>query len=195
MDIITAQRLVDGAEESLRKCSRDFEGVKHAADMFVRWANERLEKEECELVVQTAFPEKRVSKKKKMPGELASDETLPSAEANFRVKVHDVITDTATNRIQTRFSANATICSDFGHLDPRNFAHVRENGLHSSAMEDISKCLLRFDETATAATLRDELYSLASQWDRLKESPLEDYTVRTVIETPQGSGEDPTIEL
>lgn len=47
-------------------CYRDFEGVKCAADEFVKWANEKLqEEEECELVVQTALPERRFRKKEK----------------------------------------------------------------------------------------------------------------------------------
>lgn len=55
MDIITAQRLVEGTEEGLRKCSRDFEGV----DEFVKWADEELlEEEDCEL------PEKRIKERK-----------------------------------------------------------------------------------------------------------------------------------
>lgn len=47
-------------------CYRDFEGVKWAADEFVKWANEKLqEEEECELVVRTALPERRFRKKEK----------------------------------------------------------------------------------------------------------------------------------
>ena len=38
MDIITAQLLVEGTEEGLRECATDFEGVKCAADKFVKWA-------------------------------------------------------------------------------------------------------------------------------------------------------------
>ena len=65
VDIITARRLVEGTEESLRECARDFEGVKCAADEFVKWANEKLQEEgECELVAQTALPERRFRKKK-----------------------------------------------------------------------------------------------------------------------------------
>ena len=195
MDIITAQRLVKGTEEGLRECARDFEGVKCAADEFVKWANERLqEEEECELVVQTALPERRVRKKRKMPGELADDEQLASADTDFRVKVHNVIVDTVTDSINRRFSANAKLCSDFACLDPRNFACVKENGLPSSALEEISKCLLKFDNRATASTLCSELYSLACQLDRLKMSPLEGYTVRTASQMPQGSEEDPSME-
>ncbi|KAJ4923445.1 hypothetical protein JOQ06_014034 [Pogonophryne albipinna] len=59
MDILTAQHLVKGTEECLRKCSRDFDGVKKAADEFVAWANGILqEQDECDLEVQTALPEK-----------------------------------------------------------------------------------------------------------------------------------------
>ena len=97
---ITAQCLVEGTEEGLRECARDFEGVKCAVDEFVKWANERLqEEEECELVVQTALPERRFRKKKRMPGELAEDEQLASADTDFKVKVHNVIVDTVTDSI------------------------------------------------------------------------------------------------
>jgi len=71
---------------------------------------------------------------------------------------------------------------------------VRENGLPSSALEEISKCLLKFDERATVGTLCGELCSLASQWDRLKIFPLEGYIVRTASEIPQGGDEDPSME-
>lgn len=186
MDITTAQCLVEGTEEGLRKCARDFEGVKCAADEFVKKANGKSqEEEECELVVQAAFSERRIRKKERMPGELAEDEQLASADTDFAVKVHNVIVDTVIGSIQRRFSANAKLCSDFVCLDPRNFAHVRENGLPSSALEEISKCLLKFDDRATVGTLCGELYSLASQWDRLKMSPLEGYIVRTGLHCEQ----------
>ncbi|RXN33944.1 zinc finger MYM-type 1-like protein [Labeo rohita] len=84
MDIITAQRLVEGTEEGLSKCARDFEGVKCAADEFVKWANGKLqEEEECELVVQAALSERRIRKKKKMSGELAEDEQLMDSKAQL----------------------------------------------------------------------------------------------------------------
>jgi len=74
MDILSAQRLVEGTKDSLKKYVRDFEGVKVAADKFVSWANEKLEDmDNYELVVQTTLPEKRVRKKKRMPGEILDD--------------------------------------------------------------------------------------------------------------------------
>ena len=71
---------------------------------------------------------------------------------------------------------------------------LSENGLPSSALDKISKCLLKFDDRATVGTLCSELYSLACQWDRLKMSPLEGYTVGTASEMPQESEADPSME-
>ncbi|QQP52351.1 Uncharacterized protein FKW44_004479, partial [Caligus rogercresseyi] len=49
MDLLTAHHLVMGTEDGLKKCVRDFSGVKEAADRFVEWANgELLDKEEVE---------------------------------------------------------------------------------------------------------------------------------------------------
>ncbi|GAA6103657.1 uncharacterized protein LOC107708692 [Tachysurus ichikawai] len=59
MDIITAQCLVVRTEEGLRKCARDFKGVKCSADEFGKWANGKVQdEEECELVVQAALSER-----------------------------------------------------------------------------------------------------------------------------------------
>lgn len=62
--------------------------------------------------------------------------------------------------------------------------------LPNSALQEISKCLLRFDDRATVSTLQTELSSLAYQWDRLKQSSLEGYTVRTCSEVTQEGQED-----
>ncbi|KAF0042472.1 hypothetical protein F2P81_006004 [Scophthalmus maximus] len=95
MDFVAAQHLVEGTEDNLKEHVRDFEGVKGAADEFVSWANEKLqEMDNCELVAQTALPEKRVRKKRRMPGELLDDDTDASPDAAFEVNVHNVILDT-----------------------------------------------------------------------------------------------------
>lgn len=65
LDILSAQRLVEGTENSLNTFVRDFEGVKGAADVSVSWANEKLEAADSELVVETALPQKCVRKKEK----------------------------------------------------------------------------------------------------------------------------------
>ena len=69
--------------------------------------------------------------------------------------------------------------SDFACLDPRSFTGIRERGLPESALQELSKCLLKFDARTTVGTLQAELSSLATQWKRLKMSPLEEYKVRS----------------
>lgn len=64
-----------------------------------------------------------------------------------------------------RFSANAKLASDFACLDPPNFAETSANGLPNSALQEMSKCLLKFNDNATISTLHVELYSLTCQWD------------------------------
>ncbi|KAK7880457.1 hypothetical protein WMY93_032902, partial [Mugilogobius chulae] len=199
MELITAQRLVEGTEDALRKCSRGFGGVKRAADKFVLWANEKLGEKECDLVVSPSLTPRRIRKKKKMPGESAEDEIL-TAEKGYEVSVHNVILDTVTDKIQSRFSSNAKLCADFAYLDPRHFSSVKANGLPDMALEEVSKCLLKFDSGATGTSLRAELCSLASQWDRLKMAPTEAYTVRTTTEDSEGEdseeeGETQNVDL
>jgi hypothetical protein len=57
MDIVTAQHLVTGTEDNLRKSARDFEGVKRSADnFFVEWANGILEEQVTKPQSQDSFP-------------------------------------------------------------------------------------------------------------------------------------------
>ena len=162
-----------------------------AADKFVSWANAKLEAmDNYELVVQTTLPEKRVRKKKRMPGEILDDEPVASSDAAFEVNVHNVILDTVAGSMDRRFSANAKLASDFACLDPKNFPEIRINGLPNSALQEISKCLLTFDNRATVSTLQTELSSLAYQWERLKKSSSEGYTVRACSEVAQEGQED-----
>lgn len=64
------------------------------------------------------------------------------------------------------------------------------NGLPNTALQEICKCVLRFDDRATVSTLHGELYSLAFQWESLEKSPLEDYIVSTGREVTQTIEED-----
>lgn len=179
MDILTAQRLVMGTKDNLKKCARDFDGVKRAADTFVEWANGILqEQQDCDAEVQTALPEKRLRKKKKRPGELAEDEPITDAMWDYNVKIHNVVLDTVIESFHRRYAANAVLCSDFACMDPKNFLEIRTKGLPNAAMKELSKCLLKFDERATVENLQAELTNLATQWERLKMSPLDGYNTR-----------------
>ena len=195
MDLIIAHRLVMGAQDSLKKCTRDMDAVTKAANVFVEWANDKLEENESEEVVQAALPQRKIRKKKTMPGEEAEEEHILSAEDQYRIKVHNIILDTETDEsIQTRYSANGALYDDFVCLDPRNFDTLRVKNLPSESLEQLSRCLLRFDDRATPGRLKAELYNLANQWERIKLPHLESYTVRTAAEhTKDGDGLELTV--
>ncbi|KAL1251715.1 hypothetical protein QQF64_019511 [Cirrhinus molitorella] len=179
MDIASAQHLVTGTEESLRKCARDFQGVMRAADDFVERASGILEKlEDSEAEVQTSLPEKRIRKHKRQPSELTQDEPMANADTDYKINIHNVILDTVIESFHSRYAENAVLCSDVSCMDPRNFPEIREKGLPGTAMKELSKCLLQFDERASLETLRAELISLAQHWERLKQSLMENYNIR-----------------
>lgn len=50
----------------------------------MEWAYDELLEKDCEMVVQVALPEKRVRKKKTMPGELAEGEPLAAGLRTLR---------------------------------------------------------------------------------------------------------------
>ncbi|CAL9701334.1 unnamed protein product [Knipowitschia caucasica] len=120
-----------------------------------------------------------------MPGELAQDEIPSHAEAEYKIKVHNVILDTVTESLHHRFAASALLCSDFACMDPKNFSEIRDKGLQETALEELSRCLLKFDDRATMENLQAELISLANHWETLKLPPLEGHRVRRAIELPQ----------
>lgn len=151
-----------GTEDSLRKCARDFEGVKRAADDFVEWANGILEKlQDSDAEVQTTLPEKRIRKHKRQPGELAQDEPIANADIDYKINIHNVILDTVIESFHSRYAENAVLCTDVSCMDPRNFPEIREKGIPGTAMKELSKCLQQFDERASVETLQAELISLA----------------------------------
>lgn len=150
MDLATAQSLVTGTEDSLRKFTRDIEGVKRAADTFVEWANGMLEKRQDSYAeAQTALPEKRIKRMKRKPGELAEDEPIADADMDYKIHVHNVILDTAVETIHRRYAANAVLCTDVSCMDPKCFLEIREKGLPDTAMRELSRCLLEIDGRAS----------------------------------------------
>ncbi|CAM4569084.1 unnamed protein product [Leuciscus chuanchicus] len=64
MDLITAHRLVMGAQDSLKSCNRDMDGVTKAANVFVEWANKELEENGSKEVVLGTLPEKKKSERR-----------------------------------------------------------------------------------------------------------------------------------
>lgn len=86
-----------------------------------------------------------------------------------------------------------TLFADLAWLDPRNFQQIRATSLHSQTLQDLSKCLIKFDSTATVDNLQSELKCLAGQRDRLKSSHLDEYKTRTVEEVSIGQEKETDI--
>ncbi|KAE8287218.1 hypothetical protein D5F01_LYC15187 [Larimichthys crocea] len=180
--------MVLATQESLKSIARDFKSVKAAADTFVQWANDDLERrvEETSLEVESALPQKRGRKKKNRAGEMAHDEPIMDPERVFEISVHNRILDTALEAIHRRFMTRGTLFADLAWLDPRNFERIRTTTLPNNALEVLSRCLIRFDTSATVDNLQSELKCLAGQWNRLKASHLEHYVTRTVEDGAEG---------
>ena len=89
-----------------------------------------------------------------------------------------------------------SVCyADFALLEPRNFLEICSNNLPPSALQELSKCLLPFDDRATVTNLQCELIvkSLAAHWEKLKTTALDEYRTRSVRDDDEG-GEDAEME-
>ena len=197
MDILTAHRMVATAEAELKEMTRDFQSIKTAADKFIQWANNKIgeESEETELEVETTLPQKRGRRKKSMPGERSRDEAVTDAEASYKIEVHNRIMDTVAGSMHQRSLKNGTLYADQALLDPKNFSQVISYGesFPEAALQELSKCLLPFDDRATEAELQSELKSLARQWDRLKSSVFDEYTTKTTEPGPEDAEDEAEI--
>lgn len=66
MDILSSHKMVMSTPDALKQIARDFQAVKDAADIFVKWANEKTEEldKETDMEVETVLPQKRMKMKK-----------------------------------------------------------------------------------------------------------------------------------
>ena len=115
--------MVETTQNTLQNISRDFNGIKDAAQTFVQWANKKLRDEENEFVmdVEDTLPQKRVRKKNRLPDEKCDDESLHDPEKNYEVESHNKIMDNVAEILRNRFSSNKTIYADLSVLDPKKF--------------------------------------------------------------------------
>lgn len=101
--------------------------------------------------------------------------------------------DTICESIHRRFLSHGTLYADFAFLEPRNFLEICPNNLPPSALQELSKCLLPFDDRATVTNLQCELKSLAAHWEKLKTTALDEYRTRSVRDDDEGA-EDAEME-
>ena len=122
----------------LKDFQRDLEGVIDSTNNFIRWVNEKIETFENAEEYDLDIEEIRVSKKKRMPGEICSDERQSNALSRFRIKTFNRILDKIVQSMESRFSNNFSVCKDLAVLNPKNFNEIKDE-----LRKDSSKILFK----------------------------------------------------
>lgn len=130
IDILTAIRLVETVQSQLVTLRGEFENVVEEAKEFC--AAHELEEHD--------FTERRRRKRKKMPGEVCSDEAEENTRSRYRRETFIFAIDTAVSSIRRRFTTHKEILADFALLDPERFADIRSIGdLPSNSFNNVAK--------------------------------------------------------
>ena len=159
IDLLTAIRLVETAEEELRILRGQFAVILSEAKSYCKKHN----------VEEQDFPPKRSRKRKRMIDELCHDEVEENQTSKYRRETFIVAIDTALTAIRTRFSSHKAILRDFAWLDPERFQEVIDSYvLPEDAFENAGK---NYGLDVTA--LRDEYSSFIRVYRKIKgEKPL-----------------------
>uniref|UniRef100_A0A8C5PR13 HAT C-terminal dimerisation domain-containing protein n=1 Tax=Leptobrachium leishanense TaxID=445787 RepID=A0A8C5PR13_9ANUR len=176
MDLLHAYGMVNDAINTLKEQRQLFNRTMDAANRFVMWANDKLDKTDCNVHIELDFPmSQRVRRKKRLADEMAVDEPIQSPSEKFRVEVYNVTIDKIIDSLQSRFTDHGQLFADLGCLDPKCFQEILKC-LPQNALERLSSLVVKFDSTASKEKLQRELLEFASKWDRLKRSLDKKYT-------------------
>ena len=161
------------AETQLKDMSRDFHKVKAAADTFVQWTNNQTQEQNEDTELEA--------------GEMCRGGAVTDAETSFEIDVHNQIMDTVLERIHQQLLKNGTLYADLALLDPKNFNQVTTyaGGFPEAALQQLSKCLLPFDDRATVANLQSENRS-----GRTVDTPIFEYTSKATEDGPEGAEDE-----
>ena len=152
----------------------------------------------CTAEINSHFPERRRTVKN-LPGEDCSDESIDEPLRKFTVWVHNVIMDTLVDSIDRRFLLqNSSLFVDLSFLSPINFPCVIEGTPWrcTRSQRQNSRIQWKYDKKEFAdwtGTLycqleQTELEHFALNWDRLKNSSNEEYSI--FLEENCNVGED-----
>ena len=155
--------------DQLKNESRDLERVKDVKDEFLRNIRSAMPSEDDlqEIAIETGFPERAVSRKKVMPGELARDEIANhSRRKTFEINVYNAVYDTALQSIQKCFASEKDLCQDLSLLCPSRFSEIAQNGVPREGLTKVFQLL--GEESINKARLREELTEFTACWLQLK---------------------------
>ncbi|KAL5238350.1 hypothetical protein ACI65C_005760 [Semiaphis heraclei] len=111
--------------------TRHLKGLIHFVEKFreegIEEALNEAKKKSTELSIEPGFPSIRARKKKKMPGELAEDESSTLSEENkFKILMKNVC-DRILNGLKERFDSMDEAAKDFSFLDGKFIFKLHQN--------------------------------------------------------------------
>ena len=92
-----------------------------------------------DIKVESKLKDVRVSQKRRMPGEQASDMVAEDPIVRFRVNVFRCIVDQITTSIDERFSQNSQLIEDRAYLDPRRFDEIVLSCVPENSLTKVAK--------------------------------------------------------
>lgn len=99
-------------------------------------------------LLEQDFKEKRVKRKKVMPGELSGDDISPSSLDNFRQDVYYKVLDIIINSLDSRFKDSCEVMIDLSLLSPERLMSYSQCGgksLPDDSFQSVSKWIKSID--------------------------------------------------
>jgi len=159
MNIVQVFHMIKQTIKTLGLQSRKYnvivEHAKKFSYLFIEWANDEMDELhiESDYRVEELFHVKRISKKKKMPGETSSDEPQNDPNSRFEIGVYNVVYDQIITSLEKRFGSHSQLYYDVSYLIPEYF----NKDVPEIAFQWMSKKLKRFDNNITAGIIQSEL--------------------------------------
>ena len=185
LDLLTAKHMISQASTDMKKMQRNFESVRVSAETFVSFVNDQSESLDTDLEEKSLL---------KLGNTFEKIWSQTNPVAYYQINVFNAIMDTAVNSFDERFTEDTTaLLVDLSFLHPRVFPIIAKDGLPENAMELLADAIKTFDDTVTAASLRNEIIDLSNLWSVIKLSPLDEYEMMPDNDyqgSDDGSGDD-----
>lgn len=180
LDILQAWRMVDSARSRISLIRSSFENLTHTVNSFILKTNEALDEQDVEVTIETSLPQKRVGRKKRMPGELAADEPSTDPLIHFKTNVFYMVLDRATSSIDDKFSKNKSLIYDLSFLDPKQFHNLKSSDVPPERLKTVAQLA-----DVDVLQLKVELLNFKEIYPRLK-SPSPAASVCEVLDAEEG---------
>ena len=130
LDFINAFNVVEATKKDIQQIHRNFVMVVTKTNHFVQHSNEVVEERECDVLIESSFPAKRVRRSKNEP----LDERLSDSMKKFEANVHNRILDQVVQSLHRRFVTHKKLYADLSYFDPKRFSGTALYGIPISAV-------------------------------------------------------------